>query len=370
VRRPAAILFVAAGLLVSLAALPGPGVLPMATATHQGDIGCPSDPVPQHDGIIEPGEYSENFFDPRTKALVYFTCPEDGEGMMHVGLVTSWEEWTELRFQATEPWNGDYNVVRLRLEASALETLDGFSQGTAPGFVDDLSLGGSFDVIDPVGVRRIDDRVFEFAFPLASGDVYDSQLAANGSYHFQLALASEQTLPLESNDQLIELGEDLVSGLWTAVGLTLPPGNVPVESSEIIVGLRDASFSPLAFRSVTVFARTTFGYLDLGRVVTSEQGLGSVEYAPRGEGEYLIGAAFAGEGGHLASVTWLTLVVTAPTVAPSTLGDLLVVEALIFVVVIGVWATYAYALFLVGRTMLGGRKKKGKAASGGGDQSA
>ncbi len=331
--------------------------IPAASATHGGDILCPSRPDPIHDGTILPEEYAENFFDPRTKTLIYFNCKQDANRTMHLALVSPRNEWTEIRFQATNEWNGNFNAIRVSMSGPSAEGLDGFVEGTAPGFVDDQTLGGTYDVAGLVGAMGRDSYIYEFAVPLLSSDSYDSQLTVNGSFAFQLVLGNGET-SAESEPQFLQIGQLPASGLWTSVELSLPEGNLPEDAAEMLVSLRDNRSRPLAFRPVSVFVRTTFGFLDVETVLTNEQGVASVLYAPREAGSYLVGAAFGGESGFLASVSWLQLVLSSPTsdltILPS--GDLMV-RAVIVLVVGGVWGAYAYSVLVVRQAL---RSKEGQ----------
>lgn len=336
-------------LLLGLLALPGPAELTgVVRATHRGDIECPTSPLPEADGVVSPGEYLENFFDPTTKTLVYFTCGLDATRTMHAALVTPWEGWTEFRFQADDDWNGEYNVVRISMPEDTVEVQDGFLSDADSSFVNDLALGGTFDVINVAAGRGSESYVYEFSFPLFSPDFYDSRLTANGSFSFQVAQASTNFTALASEPHFLQIGQFPAQGRWTAVEMSVPPGNEPLNASEIVVTLRDDRSLPLAFRPISVFAQTTFGFLDLGSVLTNEQGLASVSYTPRAAGEFLLGAAFGGEEGYLASVEWMPLVITsAPPSASFLPRDVLFVQMLIVLVVGGVWATYGYSLFII-----------------------
>ena len=353
-RRVPAILALTAALLLAVLAVPGPlAPAPVARAHHSGELLCPEELEPIHDGILNPAEYHENHFDPRTKVLVSFGCVDDATRMMHVALVTPWAHWTELRVQAAEAWNGDLNVVRTSMDAVE----DGFVNSTSTRFVDDLDLGGSYDVVDPAAKQVGDVFVYEFGLPLLSPDAYDCQLAGNGSFYFQLAYVTvagmdgQESELVESDPQVIRLGHGPREGLATSVELSLPPGSEARETSEIIVGVRDETDAPLAARPVSVFARTAFGFLDLGTAFTNEQGVASVEYAPLGEGEFLIGAAFAGGPDLLASVSWLRLVVGPDGTSVGASPGLRFIEMVITLVLGGVWMTFGYSFYLV-RTAL------------------
>lgn len=339
----------ALALLMGGLLLPGPAHLTRPVeATHRGDIECPAAPLPNQDGSISEGEYLENFFDPRTKTLAYFTCVQDTSRTMHVALVTPWDGWMELRFQATDEWNGTYNVVRVSMREGTPEALDGFQEGPEAPFVADFSLGGSDDVLNLAAREASESYLYEFSLPLFSSDAYDSRLTSNGSFRFQLVNAAGESALAESDPQFLQIGQFPAEGRWTSLEMSLPPGNEALEPSEILVALRDDHTRPLPLRPLDVFARTTFGFLELGTVQTNEQGLASVTYTPRGEGEYLIGVAFAGEKGYLASVDWMPLSVTAaPPPSSPFPRDLLPVPALIVAVVGGVWGTYAYTLYLL-----------------------
>ncbi len=335
-------------LLMALVSMQVPnGPVQSADATHGGDILCPSRPDPVHDGVVGPDEYSENYFDPRTKILVYFNCKQDANRTMHVALVSPGDEWTEVRFQATDVWNGDFNAVRVFMSGPSAEGVDGFIAGGEATFVDDQALGGTYDVVGLVGAPGSDHYIYEFAFPLLSSDSYDSQLTVNGSFAFRLVLGKGEAF-VESEPQFLQIGQFPTRGLWTSVELSLPEGTVLVESAEILVSLRDNRSRPLAFRAVSIFVQTTFGFLDVGTVLTNEQGVGSVLYAPLEEGSYTIGAAFEGESGFLASVTWLRLVLLPLSqelnIFPS--GDL-IVRAVIVLIVGGVWGAYGYSVLVV-----------------------
>lgn len=348
-RSPLLPIAVAALLFLIVLVLPGPAnVAPGAQATHEGDILCPSYPVPVHDGYLQPGEYWESFFDPKTKVLLYFNCVQDASRTFHVGLSTPWNESTDLRFQARDVWNGDFNVVRASTGGGSFAALDGFMQSAGPNFTEDVSVGGSYDVSDFVGKASGDSYVYEFAFPLRSADPYDSQLTINGSFYFQLAYVTEAATFLESDAHFVQVGQTPSGARWTSVELSLPAGNVALETSEVLVALRDDRSRPVAFLPVSVFVQTTFGFLDLGTAVTNEDGVASVPYEPRDEGTYIVGAAFEGERGYMASASWQSLVlVPAPSEPVLLPRDLVVIQTLIVVVVGSVWAVYGYSLFVV-----------------------
>ncbi len=365
-RRTVAIPVLASFLLTAvLLALVPNGPVHLADATHEGDILCPSRPDPVHDGTITPDEYAENFFDPHTKTLVYFNCKQDANRTMHLALFTPRYEWTEFRFQATNEWNGDFNVVRVSMAGPTAEGLDGFIDGNAPDFVEDLAVGGTHDVAGLVGAASSDHYIYEFELPLLSSDSYDSQLTVNGSFAFQLVLGSGET-SAESELRFLQIGQPPASGLWTSVELSLPEGNIPESDAEMLVSLRDNRSRPMPFRPVSVFVETTFGFLDIETVLTNEQGVASVLYAPREAGSYLVGAAFEGESGFLASVSWLKLELSSHpaelTIIPS--GDLMV-RAVVVLVVGGVWGAYAYSILVVRQAL---RSKEGRSVGTQGDQ--
>jgi hypothetical protein len=337
-----------ATVLVFLAILLVPdGPVSLADATHDGDIVCPGGPDPEHDGALARGEYTESFFDPKTKILIYFTCLEDPDRTMHLGLVSPGDQWTEVRFQATDVWNGVFNVVRVAPTGPSGEAIDGFLDGAETGFVEDSSVGGTHDVEDLFSARRGDHYVHEFAIPLLSADPFDSQLTVNGSFAFQLVYRDGAQVA-ESETRFLQIGQLPAEGQWTTLELSLPEGNEPAEPVEVIVTLRDNRSRPLAFRPISVFVQTAFGFLDLGNELTSEQGIASFEYAPLGGETYLIGAAFEGERGHLASVVWLQLVLTPATPDLSLFPrDVLIVQAVIVLVVGGIWASYVYSLVIL-----------------------
>lgn len=343
-------------LLTGSAALPGPGnPLRDAQATHGGDIICPASEAPVHDAVVAPGEYLESYFDPGVKTLVYFGCTDDARRTMHVALIAPTDGWTEFRLQAHDDWNGDLNAVRVSLsDAEELQVLDAFIDGETGAFYDDATFSGTQDVFDAVGAHEGDFHIYEFAVPLFSSDFYDSRLVANGSFRFQLVHNFGESAVVASGFQFLQVGPPTSPGRWTEVEMSLPAGNEPREAAQVILSLRDEHGRPLAGFSLSVFVETAFGFLDLGPAITSDQGVASVEYAPRDEGVFLIGAAFAGEHGYLASVSWARLTLPAIAPGPNLLPTpYLGILALIVIVLGTVWGTYAYVLFIMGRSLHG-----------------
>ncbi len=353
-RRMAWIFFMAILLsLLPLGVSLGPvGPMPTAQATHQVDIYCPTTGEYVSDGVLEPSEYSESFFDSKTKILVYLGCLEDDAGTMRIALVSPWDEWTEVRFQASDQWDGSFNVVRVSMSGPMPIAMDGFLRTSDASFVPDQILGGTDDVLDLAATHHDDYHIFEFGVPLRSSDAYDSQISTGDSIYFQLAYASDTETFIESDPHSINLGTTRPPRRWTSVELSLPGGSAAKEVAEMLVSLRDEMSRPLSLRPVSVFASTAFGYLDMGIVYTNEQGVAVVNYTPRDEGVYLIGAAFPGEEGYLASVAWHHLVLAPPTAQLGLfLRGLLVIEALIALVVGGVWATYAYSFYVLRQSL-------------------
>ncbi|MFQ5907705.1 MAG: hypothetical protein ACE5JE_02600 [Thermoplasmata archaeon] len=352
-RRTPTILLVCGLLALVLLLLPPPvDPAPGAQGSHRGDILCPAGPLPTQNGAPAFEEFAENFFDSQTKTVVYFHCMEDAKRTMHVGLISPWQGWTEMRFQSTDEWDGSYNVVRLSMSDGEVEAVDGYLAEATSSFVDDRTLGGTFDVIGVTGGVASEHTVYEFGFPLFSADVYDSQLTRNGSFYFQLAYATEEGPFIESEPHFIQIGQFISPGEPTSLEVSLPPGGVALGTAEVIVTLRDERGQPLPLRPVSAFVQTTFGFLDLGLSTTNAQGVASFEYTPRDEGSYLMGAAFPGEGGYTASVSWVSLAVSlAPEGFSLIPRDLAIIQTLIVLVIGLVWGTYGYSLFVVRQAM-------------------
>ncbi len=131
----------------------------------------------------------------------------------------------------------------------------------------------------------------------------------------------------------------------------------------MLVALREDRAYPLPSTQVEIFVGTAFGFFDAGPVVTNDQGVAQVPYTPRGSGRFLVGAAYTGGLGLLASVAWRVLTVGSLSdggdfqlgFGGGGTGELRPVEALIIVAVTGIFATYAYAFFVVRLSMRKGR---------------
>ncbi len=213
--------------------------------------------------------------------------------------------------------------------------------------------------------------VYEFAVPLLSPDPADSQLRSNGPFYFAVE-ANLLNSDLESDPVMVSEMQTLVLqsspslGIWTSVELSVA-ASAPRTESRLLLSLRNEQGYPLPGMSLEVFVRTTFDFLDLGSVVTNDQGVAEVTYVSLGAGTFVVGAAYAGGGGFLASAAWRFLEV-AETVGGGDLGsgflgqggvlELRPIEAIIVVVVGGVWATYAYAVFVTWQALRSERRRE------------
>jgi len=336
-----------------------------AAGTHTGIVACGAIGSPVSDGAISPGEYSESYFDSATKALVYFTCDDSPDRLMHVGIVAPGGGWVGLGVQARDVWDGMLNEVRMsRVSSSgALQIEDGLEDVAVGTFVSDSSLGGSDNVLNAAAGTAGAATIYEFALPLKSPDAADSQLQSDGPFYlairanpFDSDLRSEA---MEASElQTFVVRSDLSQGEWTEVELSVATSE-PMANSRILVSLRDEQGYPIPGMVLEVFVRTTFGFLNLGPVTTNDQGVAEAVYAPRDAGQFVVGAAYPGGNGLLGSAVWGVLEVAATSGGDlgtglvgegGTLG-LRPIEALVVVVVGSVWATYAYALFVVRQTL-------------------
>lgn len=361
-----------AAFVVTLLLLPAP-LSPMraAEAWHVGAVECTPGGSPVRDGAIAPSEYGENFFDGKTKLLVYFDWDDSTPRLLHVGIVSPSSGWVGFLVQASESWNGFVNEIRIAYAPSlgGLQVMDAygnFSEGTTSP---DTALGGSSDVLDAATGTTGAARVYEFSLSLQSSDRYDNQLDSFGPFYFALESgASELDLsaaPMVTSDlhQLVLVQTTESPSEWTSVELALTPSATPLAPSTMLITLRDATGYPVPSAQLEVFVSTAFGFFDAGPVLTNEQGVAEFSYEPRDSGDYLLGAAYTGGYGLLASVSWQLLTVGS-SASDGTVGfgpidagglELRPVEALIVVVVLGVWATYAYAFFVTRFSMREGR---------------
>lgn len=373
--RAAALALIAIGFLALLPFAPYPlSPTRSAGAWHVGAVECTpaGDPLP--DGVIAAGEYGENYFDGVTKILAYVSCDNSTARILHVGLVTPWAGWVGLLVQADDSADGTFNEVRVSYAglAAAPRALDAYRSATGSS-IPDVTLGGSDDVGEVSTGTREEARVFEFSVSLASTDAYDSHLTSTGPYLFALAYnatdADLSSQPTETSEvQSFLIGGANPAGSWTTVELVVPASSIPLENASLLVALRDASGYPVPSAQIEIFVKTAFGFFDLGPVVAGEGGVAEVTYTPRDAGTFLIGAAYTGGYGRLASVAWHVLNVgetppgTQVGLGPFEGGtfELRTTETLIVVVVLGVWATYAYASFV---TWIALREPKPRAAS-------
>lgn len=362
--RPAIAARIVGLLVIILAAVPvSLSSLPSATAWHVGAIECSAGGNPEADGVIAPGEYGENYFDGRTKLLLYVDCANSTERTLNVGIVSPWRGWVGLLVQATDAWNGTVNEVRVSYsETTGVETLDAHRNETSPT-IPDLGSGGSSDIDNATAARKGPATVFEFSIPLRSGDRFDSQLSSAGPFSFGLEYHADSVDLGSSPTAISDLHSFLVAteatfGGWTVLELRTPTASAPLVPTTMLVTLRDAEGYPVPYVQVETFVRTAFDMLDAGPVATNAIGVAEVLYAPRGNGTYLVGAAYTGGGQLLASVAWESLTVGSPAGNDIQLGllddgtfTLRPVEALIVVAVASVWAAYAYAFFLTDRAL-------------------
>jgi len=354
-------------LLLSLSSLPGPGSpVQGARAWHPGPVACSFTGNETSDGVIARGEYADNYFDPATDALAYVGCDSSSERLLHVGIVTPWAGWVGLLVQASDVWDGQVNEVRVYADPSSgtLTTVDAYANLTAGTMAIDLSAGGTADVRNVTTRTMGAARTYEFVVPLNSADSHDSQLGSSGPFNFALeynAFEGDLQSPATAVSDLHPLIPDAPTSraAWTSLEFTAGLAPATAGAADFLVTLRDDGGFPIPFVEIEVFVRTAFGMYDAGPTSTNEQGVGEVTYAPRENGTYVLGAAYTGGDGLLASVAWRTVTIGSAYegggVGLGLFGgsslELRPVEAIVVVIILGVWATYAYAFFLTWLSM-------------------
>jgi len=344
-----------------------------AVASHAGSAQCFLGGGPASDGVISPGEYGETFFDGVTKILANFHCDASPERLLHVGLVSPWSGWVGLLVQAAEPMDGYANEVRLAYAPNegGLRVQDAYRSIAEPTATADVLLGGRGDVLNVSTGSDGPARVFEFAIPLRSSDPYDSYLESEGPFYFAFEYSAD-LVDLDSGATALSSTSFVVEGVtltgtWSAVEMAIVPPAAPPEAAQILLDLRDARGFPVPSAQLEVFVQTAFGFYEAGPVYTNEQGVASASFAPRDEGDYLIGAAYTGGYGLLASVAWQTLHVSSEFAGnpdAASLVGLRPVESLIVVIILGVWATYGYAFFVTHQSLRTQRPKAETRAEG------
>ena len=365
--KPASWLLAVLVVLLTLSVLPGPASLAReASAGPTGAVLCSPPNAPTPDGVIAPGEYGDNSFDPATGLLVYVACDNSTARPLHVGIISPWAGWVGLLVQASEVWDGRVNEIRVTVDptSGAPSVLDAYGNVTAGTAEPDVSLGGTVDVGNVASHALDASRVHEFVIPLNSSDSYDSQLRSTGPYQFALeynAYDADLQAPATgvSPFHSLTIGISGPAASWTSVELSAGLSLSAAGTADSLVALRDADGYPIPSAPVEIYVRTVFGMYDAGPVVTDDQGVADVTYAPLDNGTYVLGAAYAGADGRLASVAWRDLSVGA-TGSGGPIGaglfdgsnpELRPVEALIVVIVLGVWVTYAYAFFVTWSSM-------------------
>ncbi len=361
-----ALFLVAATFLVLTLVIPGPIRLAEdARAWHVGAVECFPGGNPVSDGIITPGEYTENFFDGRTKLLLYLSCDNSTHRFLKVGIVSPWPGWVGLLIQASDPFDDSLNEARVSYVSSlgVVQVMDGYRNASAQVTIQDSLLGGSSDVMNATTGTMDEARIYEFSMPLNSSDRYDSQLQAAGPFYLALEynrgksdLTSEPTEISEAHSMVIENAK--APGRWSHVEFVLS-SSVVKEKPTMLVSLRDDKDYPVPSTQLEVFVYTRFGFLDAGPIVTNEQGVGEVSYQPLGSGSFFIGVAYTGGYGLLASVSWQVLEVgTESQGSGLELGffqigsiKLRTIESIIVITLTSVWATYAYAFFIARRAL-------------------
>lgn len=326
-----------------------------AVASHGGTAECFLGATPVSDGVISPGEYGETFFDGVTKILANFHCDDSPERLLHVGLVSPWFGWVGLLVQAVEPMDGYANEIRIGYAPGdgGLRVQDGYRSVADPSGTADILLGGSGDVVNASTGTDGSARVFEFTVPLRSSDPYDSSLNSDGPFYFAFEYNAD-LVDLDSDATALSSTSFVVEGITStgaasSVEMAIVPPAASSPEAQILLALRDARGYPIASVQLEVFVQTVFGFLDVGPVYANEQGVATASYSPRDAGDYLVGAAYAGGYGILASVAWQTLHVSSEFLGNPEAADLAPmqpVEALVVVVILGVWATYGYAFFV------------------------
>ncbi len=315
-------------------------------------VGCNSTEGVVSEGRILPGEYSESYFDETTKLLAYFSCSDTDGRTLQMAIVSPWEGWVGLLLQASETWNGDMNVVRVSYERGiGPRSYDGYFESASNTERMDVDWGGMTDVYDLTAESNDGVTVYEFAVPLTSDDIFDSHMTGDGFLYFQLAYSgvdvdfkseASGTSPLN----MIQISTQYFPKVWSELQFLPLEGSHERTGTEVLFLLRNDRGFSVPNAMVHVFMKAAFGFAELGVVMTNSQGVARAVLEPRGTGTYLVGAAFEGGQGLLASVVWMTLVLEDTGRALPIVDSGHIALSLVFLGVAGVWLVYAYALVL------------------------
>jgi len=325
-----------------------------------GALVCGSEGDPVADGQIGPQEYHATYVDPATRIAVYMTCTPGPPLTMHLALAAPWGGWVSVLVQAADADASAYNEVRMMHGESpgTAVGLDAYSNESVP-FLRDTAAGGSDDVGAIVHGHQGPIHQFEFSLPLQTGDPLDCTLNAAGPYSLMVrynATASDFSAGPQaaSSAAIFYVDTRAVPGKEpTSVELVQVAAVNASEGSAFLAVLRNGTAYPIADAPLQVTVKTAFGFLDLGPVVTNEDGAAAFNYTPRDKGKFLIGVAYLGGTEHRASVEWKVVEIQSsvpPDAPPSTLRP---VEAIVAMALVGVWSTYAYAFFVVFQTLRG-----------------
>ncbi|MHA2093900.1 MAG: DOMON domain-containing protein, partial [Candidatus Hodarchaeales archaeon] len=134
------------------------------------------------DGIISPDEYPTNYFDPISDIEVFFS--HNGTDLF-VGLVSPSTGWLGIGFGPQGIGMDSANIFIGYIDGETLVWEDHYGVGV--NHIRDSVEGGTTDIGDVEGFENETHTIIEFVCPLSSGDIYDHNFVAGGTYGFYVA---------------------------------------------------------------------------------------------------------------------------------------------------------------------------------------
>ena len=149
--------------------------------SERGAPGRPDTPtVPwKPDGAISPGEYSVNFTADNGEFSAFFRVEN---GTLFVGMKAETRGWLAVGFGGGPGMKKTDIVIAYVLPNGTVKISDDYSTGFAGPHNPDTFYGGEESIISYGGGEEGDFTVVEFSRKLDTGDSYDFEIPANGSF--------------------------------------------------------------------------------------------------------------------------------------------------------------------------------------------
>lgn len=278
------------------------------------------------DGTIGPEEYSGTFHESATNMYIFWE--HDGTDL-YIGIESPGTGWVGIGFGLQEGGKDKANLIVGYIDdAGNLLLLD--ELGVGYQHQEDITLGGTDDILAKAGSESSVKTIIEFIFPLDSGDENDHSFEIDSTYSFFVAYhasaddftsyhtARSQILTLYISPSSITPPEPKTK-VNTTINLDVPQRVIENQSITMDARLQDESGDSVEGATIAFQRITVFGQLELGQIKTDSEGVAVLEYKAKVSGTMVFEAIYNGSE-NLAPASTRTSFIVEPLIRDEPVG--------------------------------------------------